>query len=151
MQSELRHSLSQRLMQTHADPPTNPLQHLYSLLSTDSSVGVMGGLDTRINASPMDYPVTWPVTWLWSVTGSGPQSVTWIAIRSRGRGHVIAIINWPGPQSGTWSSRFCLQSSVCQARPKDIIPGCPFRQVITIINITYINIGVCCSVIKCSM
>ena len=88
------------------------------------------------------------VTWLWSVTGSGPQSVTWIAIRSRGRGHVIAIINWPGPQSGTWSSRFCLQSSVCQARPKDIIPGCPFRQVITIINITYINIGVCCSVIN---
>ena len=60
MQSELRHSLSQRLMQTHADPPTNPLQHLYSLLSTDSSVGVMGGLDTRINASPMDYPVTCP-------------------------------------------------------------------------------------------
>ena len=91
------------------------------------------------------------VTWLWSVTGSGPQSVTWIAIRSRGRGHVIAIINWPGPQSGTWSSRFCLQSSVCQARPKDIIPGCPFRQVITIINITYINIGVCCSVINWSI
>ena len=69
----------------------------------------------------------------------------------RGRGHVIAIINWPGPQSGTWSSRFCLQSSVCQARPKDIIPGCPFRQVITIINITYINIGVCCSVINWSI